>query len=259
MTDTTALTQATVLVAAGFYDTLWFYAVSAVALLGAVAAAYRLRLLRAQTREAKLIRLVEERTSQLQQANDHLQRLSYIDALTGIANRRHFEEILEIEWRRAFRAKTPLTLLMLDIDYFKLYNDTFGHRAGDLCLATVAKALDESVQRAGDLMARYGGEEFAAILTGTDEPGGAEVAERLRAAVEQLGIKRSDDSTQVVTISIGVAAGIPGEVSSHEVLLAAADKALYAAKGAGRNRVGTASGHVAGERINPASEPNRAI
>ena len=190
------------------------------------------------------MRLVEERTSQLQQANDHLQRLSYIDALTGIANRRHFEEILELEWRRAFRARSPMTLLMLDIDRFKLYNDTFGHRAGDECLARVATVLDDSVQRAGDLMARYGGEEFAAILAGTDESGGAEVAERLRAAVERLGIKRSDDPAQVVTISIGVAAGIPGQVSSHEVLLSAADKALYEAKRAGRNRVGTASGHV---------------
>ena len=173
--------------------------------------------LRAQAREAELIRLVEERTSQLQQANDHLQRLSYIDSLTGIANRRHFEEILENEWRRAFRAKTPMTLLMLDIDQFKLYNDTFGHRAGDRCLTRVAKVLDESVQRAGDLMARYGGEEFAAILTVTDESGGAEVAERLRAAVEQLGIKLGDGSSQVVTISVGVAAGIPGQVSILEI------------------------------------------
>ena len=215
--------------------------------------------MRAQAREAELIRLVEERTSQLQQANDHLQRLSYIDALTGIANRRHFEEILEIEWRRAFRAKTPMTLLMLDIDRFKLYNDTFGHRAGDECLARVAKVLDESVQRAGDLMARYGGEEFAAILTGTDESGGAEVAERLRAAVEQLGIKRSDDPVQVVTISIGVAAGIPGQVSSHEVLLGAADKALYEAKRAGRNRVGTASGHLFSDRDQSAGRSRRSF
>ena len=199
------------------------------------------------------MRLVEERTSQLQQANDHLQRLSYIDSLTGIANRRHFEEILDLEWRRAFRTKSPLTLLMLDIDRFKQYNDAFGHRAGDDCLALVAKVLHDSVQRAGDLMARYGGEEFAAILSATDETGGAGVAERLRAAVERLGIKRSDDSVHVVTISIGVAAGIPGQVSSHEVLLRAADKALYEAKGAGRNQVATASGHLFSEPVNPSA------
>lgn len=245
------MTQATLLLAAGSYATLGFYALSAVALLGAVAAAFRLRLRRAQAREAELIRLVEERTSQLQQANNHLQRLSYIDSLTNIANRRHFEEILETEWRRAFRAKTPITLLMLDIDHFKLYNDTFGHRAGDQALTRVATVLDQGVQRASDLMARYGGEEFAAILAATNESGGAEVAERLRAAVEHLGIKQGDDPTKVVTISVGVAAGIPGEVSTLETLLSAADKALYEAKRAGRNRVVTATGRVSSDWISP--------
>ena len=250
--DTQAVTQATLLLAASTsYVTLGFYALSGVALLGAVAAAYRLRLLRAQAREAELIRLVEERTSQLQQANDHLQRLSYVDALTDIANRRHFEEILESEWRRAFRAKTPITLLILDIDHFKLYNDTFGHRAGDEALTRVATVLDQGVHRTTDLMARYGGEEFAAILAATDESGGAEVAERLRAAVEHLGIKRGDDPTKVVTISVGVAAGIPGEVSTLETLLSNADKALYEAKRRGRNRVVRASAHVPSDRINP--------
>jgi diguanylate cyclase (GGDEF)-like protein len=249
--DTKALPHPTLALAEGFTGTPWFYALSAVSLLAAVAAAFRLRLLRAQAREAELMRLVEVRTSQLQQANDHLQRLSYVDALTGIANRRHFEEILEVEWRRAFRVRTPMTLLMLDIDAFKLYNDAFGHRAGDACLTRVAKVLDESVKRAGDLMARYGGEEFAAVLAATDEAGGAEVAERLRAAVEQLAIKRGDDPTKVVTISIGVAAGIPGEVSTLETLLSAADQALYEAKRAGRNRVCTASERVPSGRINP--------
>ena len=259
LNDTKALTHPTLLLAEGFTDTRWFYALSAVSLLAAVAAAYRLRLLRAQAREAELMRLVVERTSQLQQANDHLQRLSYIDALTGIANRRHFEEILEVEWRRAFRARTPMALLMLDIDSFKLYNDAFGHRAGDACLTRVATALDESVQRAGDLMARYGGEEFAAILAATDESGGAEVAERLRAAVEQLRIELSSNPPQIVTISVGVAAGIPGEVSTLETLLSAADQALYEAKRAGRNLVRTASGLVPGGRINPPVERGPAI
>jgi diguanylate cyclase (GGDEF)-like protein len=242
---------ATFLLAQNLYSTLGFYALSAVALLGAIAVAVHLRFLRARAREAELVRLVEERTSQLQKANDHLQRLSYSDSLTGIANRRHFEEVLEVEWRRASRTTSPLVLLMLDIDRFKGYNDAFGHRAGDECLARVAKILDESLQRAGDLVARYGGEEFVALLTNTDEPGGAGVAERLRSAVERLGIKRSDDPVQVVTISIGVAAGIPGQVPSHEVLLRAADKALYEAKHAGRNRIGTASGHLFSDRINP--------
>ena len=232
------MTPTTWFLAATFYDSAWFYALCAVAFLGTVAVAYRLRLTRAHAREAELVRLVEERTSQLQQANDHLQRLSYMDSLTNIANRRHFEEILEVEWRRAFRAGTPVSLIMLDIDQFKSYNDAFGHRAGDGCLMRVASALDESVQRAGDLMSRYGGEEFAAILAGTDAAGAAEVAERLRAAVERLGIERGgDDPSRVVTISVGVATGIPGQVSSSEMLLAAADNALYAAKRAGRNCV----------------------
>ncbi|MEO8256882.1 MAG: diguanylate cyclase [Acidobacteriota bacterium] len=258
------MTLGTLLVADGVsniwaYSSWGFYALSAFALLGALAAAYRLRLLRAQAREAELIRLVEDRTSQLQRANDHLQRLSYIDSMTGIANRRHFEEILETEWRRAFRGRTPMALLMLDIDNFKLYNDTFGHRAGDGCLTRVATVLDASVQRAGDLMARYGGEEFVAVLTGTDEAGGVEVAERLRAAVEELAIRLSDDSLQVVTISIGVASGIPDETSSYEILLTAADKALYRAKRAGRNRVGTASGHLVSPVIRPPAVPDPAV
>src|SRR5437016_14413301 len=104
--------------------TPWFYGLCLVALVGAVSAAYRLRMQRARTREADLLRLVEERTSALQKANDHLQRLSYMDSLTGIANRRHFDEILDVEWRRAFRAKASIALMMIDIDHFKVYNDT---------------------------------------------------------------------------------------------------------------------------------------
>ena len=218
-----------------FYQTGWFYGACIVALVGTLAAAYRFRGNRAEARESELLRLVEERTSQLQQANDHLQRLSYNDALTNIPNRRHFEEILEMEWRRAFRANSSIALLMMDIDHFKMYNDTFGHRAGDVCLIRVAAALDESVQRAGDLVARYGGEEFAAVLAGTTAAGALEVGERLRAAVEALGIELTD--RRRVTISVGIAAGVPGQVASSEALLGAADQALYEAKREGRNRV----------------------
>lgn len=225
----------------GFYGTAWFYWLCAFALLLAISAGYRLRLKRAAEREAELIRLVEERTNQLRQANDHLQTLSYTDALTNIANRRHLEEVLEVEWRRALRAKTPISLLMIDIDHFKIYNDTFGHRAGDACLTRVAAVLDEAAQRDGDLVARYGGDEFAAILAGTGIAGATEVAERLRAAVEALGIEHGGTpATRVVTVSIGIAAAIPGEVASSETLLSAADKALYEAKGAGRNHIRTA-------------------
>src|SRR5262249_14395825 len=131
--------------------------VASVAVVGTISGAFRRRLSRAAAREEELTRLVEERTSQLQEANDHLQRLSYMDRLTDIANRRHFDEVLEMEWRRASRTKSAIALMMIDIDHFKLYNDTFGHRAGDECLKRVAAALDDSVQRAGDLVARYGG------------------------------------------------------------------------------------------------------
>jgi diguanylate cyclase (GGDEF)-like protein len=218
-------------------QTPWFYALCLAALIGAVSVVYRLRLNGARAREAKLVRLVEERTSQLQQANDHLQRLSYMDALTSIPNRRHFEEILEMEWRRALRAKAPIALMMIDVDYFKGYNDTFGHRAGDGCLTRVAQALDAAAPRAGDLVARYGGDEFAAILAGTNAAGAMDVGERLRAVVEALGIEQGGTDRRVVTISVGVAAGIPGEVASPETLLGAADQALYQAKRDGRNRV----------------------
>jgi len=218
-------------------QTTWLYALGLAALIAAVSFVYRLNFRRARAREAELLRLVEERTSQLQQANDHLQRLSYMDALTSIPNRRHFEEILEMEWRRALRVKAPMTLMMIDVDYFKGYNDAFGHRAGDACLTRVAQALDAAAPRAGDLVARYGGDEFAAILAGTDAAGAKDVGERLRAVVESLGIELSGTDRRVVTISVGAAAGVPGEIASSEALLGAADQALYQAKHEGRNRV----------------------
>ena len=227
-------------------QTPWFYALGLAALIGAVSVLYRLRLRAAKAREAELVRLVEERTSQLQQANDHLQRLSYMDALTGIPNRRHFEEIFEMEWRRALRAKAPIALMMIDVDSFKSYNDTFGHRAGDGCLTRVAQALDGAAARAGDLVARYGGDEFAAILAGTDAAGATDVAERLRAMVEALGIELGGAERRVVTISVGVAAAVPGDVTSSELLLGAADQALYRAKHDGRNCVRVSGTYNAG-------------
>ena len=227
--------------ASDFYRAPWFVALSVLVLIGAISVVYRLRLKRAEAREHELVRRVEDLTSQLGLVNDRLQRVSYTDALTNIANRRHFEEVLEVEWRRGFRAKTPVALMMIDIDRFKPYNDTFGHRAGDGCLTRVASVLDDLAQRAGDLVARYGGDEFAAILAGTDLSGAAEVAERLRAAVEPLAIESGDTHPGIaVTVSVGVASGVPGEVVSPDALLGAADSALYEAKRAGRNCVRTA-------------------
>ena len=209
----------------------------ALAVFVLIAVAYRLRLTRAEADAVELGRRIDELTSQLQEANDRLER----DQLTNIASRRHFEEVLDVEWRRGLRAKTPVALMMIDIDRFKPYNDRFGHRAGDDCLTRVASELVELPQRAGDLVARHGGDEFAAVLAGTDLSGATGVAERLRTAIERLGIESDGNHPPaVITVSVGVASGVPGEVLSPDALLGAADSALYEAKRAGRNCVRTA-------------------
>lgn len=182
---------------------------------------------------------------QLERANRMLHQLSYLDGLTGIANRRHFEESLEQEWRRSTRAGSPLSLLMADIDHFKALNDACGHQFGDDCLRKVAETLGESLKRAGDLAARYGGEEFAVLLPGTDADGAVAIAEDVRSHVESLGIRHGEEGGCVVTISIGVATSSPGEDDAASALVDAADRALYAAKRQGRNRV--VAGISAGE------------
>ena len=169
-----------------------------------------------------------------------LQLLSSTDGLTGIANRRHFDDFLAMEWRRSVRNGTYLSLLLMDIDYFKKYNDGYGHQAGDDCLKMVARKLNETVRRPGDLLARYGGEEFVIVLGGTDVKGAADLAENVRAGVEGLGIKHEyQEGSNVVTLSIGVSCVIPQTDLLPSGLIEAADKALYKAKDEGRNRVKT--------------------
>ncbi|KAF3999457.1 sensor domain-containing diguanylate cyclase [Glaciimonas immobilis] len=169
------------------------------------------------------------------EAQDALKDLATRDGLTGIANRRSFDEALDSQWSRALRKSDPLTLLMVDVDNFKQYNDRFGHQAGDDCLKRVATAMANTPLRAYDLVARYGGEEFAVILPGVTSDGAQAVAERIRAAVEQLSI--ADTSGGFVTVSVGaatvnaIAGCYPGQ------LVAAADASLYQAKHRGRNRV----------------------
>jgi diguanylate cyclase (GGDEF)-like protein len=161
------------------------------------------------------------------------------DGLTGLANRRHFDDRLQEEWRRAERDETPLSLLMMDVDYFKRFNDQYGHQAGDSCLKAVATALTGEARRSSDLAARYGGEEFVLLLPNTDEAGCASVAERLRQALNALGVPHAlNPPTKLLTISLGGATGWPKADSStnHTSLIAAADRALYAAKHAGRDR-----------------------
>lgn len=168
-----------------------------------------------------------------------LQEMSFHDSLTGIANRRRFDEYFGLEWRRAQRTSRPLALVMADIDFFKKYNDKFGHQAGDECLQRVAKALESKVDRGGDMLARYGGEEFVCILPETDLAGAKYIAETMRVSVLALKIPHPDSAvSDYVTISLGVACVI-GAIrnDASKVLLGAADKALYLAKSLGRNRV----------------------
>jgi diguanylate cyclase (GGDEF)-like protein len=182
-------------------------------------------------------RLVEEKTEELQLANEALSRLSFLDALTGLANKRRFDEALSNEWRRAQRSGTPLALAMADVDGFKAYNDAFGHPQGDRCLAAIAGVLARSVGRAGDLAARYGGEEFVVLLPGVDRPSALQVAEAIRRGVAALAIPHPASPTgSVVTISLGVAACVPAQGSPMASLVSEADAALYRAKQAGRNR-----------------------
>lgn len=167
-----------------------------------------------------------------------LQSLAEKDGLTNLANRRCFDQGLEANWLHAQRENTWLSLLIIDVDHFKSYNDTYGHPRGDECLRTVARTIGDQVFRPADLPARYGGEEFALILPGTDFRGAEEVAERLRAAVYDLNIPHGSNAiAQRVTVSVGIASIIPPLDQGAEILVAAADKALYSAKNAGRNKV----------------------
>ncbi len=188
---------------------------------------------------------VADRTAQLEEANRQLAALSLTDGLTGLANRRHFDQLFAEEWFRARRSGLPMALLMADVDHFKNFNDRYGHQAGDECLKSVARVLQTSAQRAGDLAARYGGEEFALILPGTDAAAAQRLAESVRAAIEALAIPHESSPAGMVTVSIGVAAmaADTGQIGEH--LLHSADKALYQAKHDGRNRVVTSDEEVA--------------
>jgi diguanylate cyclase (GGDEF)-like protein len=183
---------------------------------------------------------LEEATRHLASAIETLHRISTQDGLTGVSNRRHFDETLAIEWRRAARSRAPLSLLMLDIDYFKPFNDTSGHQAGDECLRRVADMLCESVQRAGDLVSRYGGEEFAILLPETGAGHALEIATRLRERIEAMELAHPSSPLGRVTVSIGVASVVPPrDGSGSGDFVRVADAALYDAKRQGRNRVAT--------------------
>ena len=180
---------------------------------------------------------VVERTRDLAAANDKLAALSMTDGLTGIANRRRFDEALAAELQRAARSRSPLALVLLDVDFFKTYNDLYGHQEGDACLRRLARLLESHTRRAGDLAARYGGEEFALIAADTDTAAAVALAGALRAAFEALQLPHEGSPLGCITASFGVAVVVPDEDSTPEALVRMADQAMYRAKGQGRNQV----------------------
>jgi len=198
--------------------------------------------------DGRLLAIIET----LRDMTDHrraqtaLEQLATRDGLTGVANRRSFDEKLNNEWKRERRDLGALSLLMIDVDHFKRYNDTYGHQAGDRCLQHIAGALEQAVYRPGDMVARYGGEEFAVILTATDTEGASKVARRILDCIAKLAIPHSNGESGHVTLSIGVSTLLPHSGVTQESLISSADKALYQAKHTGRNRFVTDSGACPG-------------
>ncbi|WP_181256753.1 diguanylate cyclase domain-containing protein [Merismopedia glauca] len=180
---------------------------------------------------------VSQRTADLQKANQKLHQLAMLDGLTGIGNRRRFDEYLQQEWRRLQREEKPLSLILCDVDFFKLYNDYYGHQAGDECLKQVAQAISRGIKRSSDFVARYGGEEFAIILPNTSIEGAIQISKAISEEVAQLQLPHVSSSVSCyVTLSLGIGSVIPTPESCPEILIATADRALYQAKTEGRNR-----------------------
>ncbi|MEQ1603534.1 MAG: diguanylate cyclase [Pyrinomonadaceae bacterium] len=225
---------------------LWpfFYQTKAFILLCVLSAAVGLLLIwkisvhQLEARERKLTRLVAERTAELALANENLHNLANSDGLTKIGNRRRFEAFLADEWHRAVRFKTEISLIMIDIDHFKLFNDTYGHHAGDDCLQRVAEAFADTINRPTDLVARFGGEEFAMILGGTDAAGALQIAEQAVDSIRQMQIRHSESLTgEFLTVSAGIATVFANFDMTEADLIKLADAALYQAKREGRDRI----------------------
>lgn len=181
--------------------------------------------------------LLRASRQELTRVNEELRKLVALDGLTGIGNRRRFDDALAMEWQRSRRHDTPLALVLCDVDHFKLYNDQFGHPAGDLCLKRVAAVLNGQLKRPADLAARYGGEEFALLLPQTGLDGALRLAEACRAGLEALALPHPETQHGLVTMSMGVACLTARDGNSAQALIDAADAALYKAKRNGRNKV----------------------
>jgi diguanylate cyclase (GGDEF)-like protein len=204
---------------------------------------FRERTAELDTINAALREEIEERgkaEKALQVANQKLQELSLTDGLTGIANYRKFDEYLQQIWKRMIRERSPVSIIICDVDYFKQFNDTYGHQAGDFCLQEIAHAIESTLQRPDDLAARYGGEEFIVLLPGTDDAGAVQVAEKIQNAISELDIPHAESpAAPCVTFSVGLATAVPELGSVPKTLLKAAERALYRAKNGGRNRIVT--------------------
>ena len=221
-----------------WWQTLAFRAAVGAFFLLAGPLVYVLRVRQLSRQKEALERVVSSRTRELAAANAQLAELSRVDGLTGVANRRRLDEALDEELRRAARLRMPLSLLIVDVDHFKAYNDELGHPAGDLCLRRVAESMQGLHTRAGDLVARYGGEEFAVLLPGCGRDAARAAAERVREGVARLAVPHPGSGTSpVVTVSVGGATLLPGNGGGAAELMASADQALYRAKRGGRNGV----------------------
>ncbi|MBN2437340.1 MAG: diguanylate cyclase, partial [Deltaproteobacteria bacterium] len=225
-----------------FWQTGWFITIAILAAAMAILSIYRWRVSQLTKRKKILEELVNERTYQLDLANRELQKLATQDYLTGIANHRRFSDFLRSEWKRAIRQKKPISIILIDVDDFKMFNDTYGHQAGDECLKRIAQVLDYHCRRPSDLAARYGGEEFIIILADTPLDGAIKVAEVMKKGVEDLHIPHeSSRAAPFVTISLGCSTFHPTREDESMMLIHAADAALYQSKKEGRNRISVGS------------------
>lgn len=221
-----------------FYQTRIFYLLSILVAAIVLLLIWKVSVYQLEARERRLTKLVNARTEQLAEANLNLQKLANSDGLTKIGNRRRFESFLVDEWHRAVRFKTEISLIMIDIDHFKRFNDSYGHQAGDDCLQKVAEALAETIKRPTDLVARFGGEEFALILGGTDAAGALTIAEQAVENVKNMNIFHSrSDTSEFLTVSVGIATMFAKLDTTEADLIKAADQALYQAKENGRDRI----------------------